>query len=67
MPDLRVGSDTALPQKEGSSVNRSLIFLIVAIVCAVIFTLMGFDVISSDKSFGWLGLAVTFGLASRVP
>lgn len=49
------------------TVTWHLFLLVVAIVCAVIFTLMGFDIISSDKSFGWLGLAVTFGLASRLP
>lgn len=44
-----------------------IVLLVLAIVCAVVFTLFGFDWISSDHPFGWLGLAVALGLASRLP
>jgi hypothetical protein len=44
-----------------------LIFLIVAIICAAVFTVVGFGWVTVDNPFGWLGLALTFGLASRLP
>lgn len=44
-----------------------LVLLAFAIVFGAIFTLIAFDVITYDKPFGFLGLAVTLGLASRLP
>jgi hypothetical protein len=43
--------------------------LILAIICAVVFTVMAFGWIwdTFDHPYGFLGLAVTFGLASRLP
>jgi hypothetical protein len=49
------------------TVSYHLVLLVVAIVCAVILTLIGFDVFSSEYALGWLGLTLTFGLASRLP
>jgi hypothetical protein len=44
-----------------------LVLLAFAIVFAAIFTVMAFDWVKFDYPFGFLGLAVTFGLASRLP
>jgi hypothetical protein len=44
-----------------------LIFLVLAIICAAIFTFCAFDWFTYEHPFGFLGLAVTFGLASRLP
>lgn len=42
------------------------VLLLLAIVCALVFTLVGFDwLISSDHPAGFLGLAIALGLASR--
>lgn len=50
-----------------SAATLRLIFLILGIAAAVVFTVVGFDWVTVDHPFGWLGLAVTFGLASRLP
>lgn len=47
--------------------TRNVILLLCAIVAAIVFTLMGFDVWTYEHPFGILGLAVTLGLASRLP
>lgn len=42
--------------------------LLLAILFAIVFTCAAFDwLIHPEHPFGWLGLAVTFGLASRLP
>lgn len=43
-----------------------LIFLIVALICAIVLALMGFDVISADNATGWLGLTLSFLIASML-
>lgn len=45
------------------------VLLALAILCAVVFTVCGFDgadgLVDFDHPFGWLGLAVALGLANR--
>jgi hypothetical protein len=52
-----------------SAATLRLVFLILAIIAAVVFTVMAFDWVwgSYSHPFGFLGLAVGFGLASRLP
>lgn len=47
--------------------TRNVILLLCAIAAAVVFTLMGFGAWDYEHELGVLGLAVTLGLASRLP
>ena len=44
-----------------------LVLLVLAIVCAAVLALMGFDVVTAKDPLGWLGLTLALGLASRIP
>jgi hypothetical protein len=45
-----------------------LLLLAAAIIFGVVATLVGFNVLTDgDYAVGWLSLAVTLGLASRLP
>jgi hypothetical protein len=47
--------------------TRSVVLLVLAVVAAVVATLIGFTVFDWEYYGGWLGLAVALGLASRLP
>lgn len=43
-----------------------MILLVLAILCAAIVTLMGFDIIGATHIYGWLGLTLFFFLLHLV-
>lgn len=45
----------------------SIILLVLCLVCAVMFTSFGFEWITTDHPYGWLGATLLFGFGSFLP
>ena len=64
MNELVTRIERQIELADDGAVGLSLIPRVLAVVCLVVFTFVGFDWIHADHPFGWLGAGLTLWLLS---